>query len=644
VTAVIAPVAAAPIQVVRRRPQIWRRLRQPSVILGVLWIVILICMSLAPGLVSPQDPYAQDLNQGLEGPSSAHWLGTDQLGRDLFSRLIHGTGSVLLASVVAIAVALVIGVPLGLMAGYSRGRLDVVISRIADGLFSLPAIIVVLAAASLLGNNLTLAMAVFGVIISAGFIRLVRATTKGISSELFVDAGRVQGLSSTRIATRHILPNILTPVIVQSTLGLGLGVLAVAGLSFLGLGPPPPEPTWGGMVTDATRLLSTSPWQMVPPGLIIILTVLSLNFVGDALTDRPAVARHPRRRRSHSVPEPTARETETGVENPQSLLAVEGLTVTSVSPADETVDLVSDVTFEIRPGEAVALVGESGCGKTVTARAVLGMLASGATISAGHVLLDGDDVAYLSESKWTRIRGSQIAYIAQEPLVALDPCYSVQSLVTEALRRHNDLTRAQARRRGIDLLARVGLPDPESMMKRFAHQLSGGTAQRVAIALALSGSPKLLIADEPTTALDVTVQAEILDLLRTLQAETGMAVLLVTHDFGVVADFCSRAVVMYAGQVIEQAPVDELFRAPSHPYTELLLAATPHDADRDTELPTIEGVVPPPGHRPTGCHFAPRCPRAEDVCTHGPVTLRSPAPEHESRCVFALDEHDKERR
>ncbi|MCO4252135.1 dipeptide/oligopeptide/nickel ABC transporter permease/ATP-binding protein [Pseudarthrobacter raffinosi] len=643
-----APVTPEQASAPRRGSDLLRRLRQPTAVVALVWLALLVIASVAPSLLAPQDPLTQNLPMGLQSPSWEHWLGTDRLGRDMLSRVIFGTGAVMIATVTAVAVAVLIGLPLGLIAGYSSGAWDTVISRIADGLFSLPAIIIVLAAASLFGNDLTMAMSVFGVIISAGFIRLVRASTKAIRSELFIDAGRVQGLSSSRIALRHILPNILTPVVVQTTLGLGLGCLAVAGLTFLGLGPPPPAPTWGGMVTDATQVLVVAPWQMVPPGLVIILTVLSFNFLGDALTDRP-VKRIPRRRstpRRAGTPgnsrTPVVEPLAGSEPGPAPLLAVEGLTVTASGPSGD-VELLHEVSFAVRPGESVALVGESGCGKSVTSRAVLGMLSEGAQVSGGQVFLEGRDVARLSERQWTSIRGSQIAYIAQEPLVALDPCFSVQSLLIEALRRHNKLSRSQAREEAIKLLARVGIPHPESMLKRFPHQLSGGTAQRVAIALALTGSPRLLIADEPTTALDVTVQAEILDLLRGLQAETGMAVLLVTHDFGVVADFCSRAVVMYAGQVIEQAPVAELFAAPSHPYTKLLLAATPHDVDRDQELPTIPGVVPSPGQWPGGCHFASRCPRVVSACTTQTIELATPAPGHLSRCLFADEEHVTER-
>jgi len=655
VTVPVAPVITQGPKLERHRPML-RRLRRPAALLSLCWLGLLLVASVAPSLLTSQNPNGQNLSDSLQNPTGQHLLGTDKLGHDLLSQLIYGTRSVILATLVAGFVALAIGVPLGLIAGYVRGHTEAVISRFADGLMSLPTIIILLAVAGILGNNLTLVMAFLGVILSAGFIRLVRTSTHAIRAELFVDSARVQGVSTTRIVSRHILPNIISPVIVQLTFGLGIGILAVAGLSFLGLGPPPPATTWGSMVFAATQNLSVAPWQLVPSGVAIALTVLAFNFLGDAVTDRLPV---PRRRalahgqkgaiQSEEQPRPdhgATRETEIEVgevdaadpaESP-GLLEVRGLTVTFVTRTGESLLVVDNVSFRIAPGEAVALVGESGCGKTVTSRAILGMLPSGGEISRGQIVFDGRDVTSLSEPQWAKVRGSQIAYVAQEPLVALDPCFSVGKLLVEALRRHRNLSRTEARREATGLLGRVGIQQPESVFNRFAHQLSGGMAQRVAIALALTGSPRLLIADEPTSALDVTVQAELLDLLRSLQEETGMAVLLISHDFGVVADFCTSAVVMYAGQVVEEAPAVELFRAPAHPYTNLLLSATPHGACRDRELPAIEGVAPPPGQWPVGCHFAPRCPRAETACSSGPVPLTTPAEARRSRCLFSLTE------
>ena len=265
--------------------------------------------------------------------------------------------------------------------------------------------------------------------------------------------------------------------------------------------------------------------------------------------------------------------------------------------------------------------------------AVLGLLPGTGRITAGHIFFEGRDLAALTEKELHRLRGKEIGLISQEPMVALNPAFRVGWQLAHCLRVHKGLSRRAARNGALELLARVHLPDPEAVARRFPHELSGGMAQRVAIARALSGEPKLLIADEPTTALDVTVQAEILELLRGIARENGMAILLVTHDWGVVADICERAVVMYAGQVVERAQILPMFRSPLHPYTQALLSSDPHHAPEADVLATIPGSVPRPGAWPAGCHFHPRCAYATSECREHPIPLAYPSVERETRCI-----------
>jgi peptide/nickel transport system permease protein len=314
------------------------------------------------------------------------------------------------------------------------------------------------------------------------------------------------------------------------------------------------------------------------------------------------------------------------------LLEVEGLSV--AFPGRDSPQVVVDgVDLGLRAGETLALVGESGSGKTITALAIMGLLPPGGSILAGHVRYMGREMVGLGEPELARIRGTQIALISQEPTTALDPSFTVGSLIREPLRRHQSLDRATAGRRALELLELVGIPRAPKVARSYPHELSGGMAQRVAIAIALAGRPRLLIADEPTTALDVTVQAEILDLLRDLQAQTGVALLLVTHDWGVVADVATRVAVMYAGQIVEQAPAGPVFGKPLHPYSSALLKSTPRNARPGEALPTIPGSVPLPSEWPMGCRFQNRCPYATEACTAGPVPLMAPVPGRLSRCV-----------
>ncbi len=297
------------------------------------------------------------------------------------------------------------------------------------------------------------------------------------------------------------------------------------------------------------------------------------------------------------------------------LLEVENLVVEFVTDAG-LVRAVDGVSFSVNAGETVGLVGESGCGKTVTGLALLGLVPSppGRVVS-GHIRLQGQELLELDDRAMRRIRGSRISMIFQEPMTALNPVFRVGNQMIDVLRRHQNLTRRQARAAAIEMLAKVGIPAPERRINDYPHQLSGGMRQRVMIAMALSCSPQLLVADEPTTALDVTTQAQVLELMNGLQQEFGMAMILITHDLGVVAKSCSEAVVMYSGKVVEQAPVTELFERPRHPYTSGLLASIPRVRDEQLkQLPVIEGMVPDPLHLPAGCRFAERCDKANQQC------------------------------
>jgi oligopeptide/dipeptide ABC transporter ATP-binding protein len=285
---------------------------------------------------------------------------------------------------------------------------------------------------------------------------------------------------------------------------------------------------------------------------------------------------------------------------------------------------VNGVSFSIGAGETVALVGESGCGKTVTGLALLGLVPSPpGRVAGGSIRLAGQEIARFGEADWRSVRGKRIAMIFQEPMTALNPVFRVGSQLGEVLRRQQGMTRRQARSAAIELLGKVGIPAPERRLDDYPHQLSGGMRQRVMIAMALGCGPELLIADEPTTALDVTTQAQVLDQMRSLQSEFGMALLLITHDLGVVAETCNRAMVMYAGNIVETAPVGELFDRPRHPYTAGLLASVPRLREQPlAELPVIEGMVPDLIHPPEGCRFADRCPKVREYCRLAPPQLK----------------------
>nr|WP_242822517.1 ABC transporter ATP-binding protein [Thermaerobacter marianensis] len=315
------------------------------------------------------------------------------------------------------------------------------------------------------------------------------------------------------------------------------------------------------------------------------------------------------------------------------MLSVEDLWV-RFQTEDGPFDAVRGATFQVREGETVALVGESGCGKSVTALSIMRLLPEPqARIHRGRILFDGADLARAGEREMRRIRGNRIAMVFQEPMSSLNPVYTCGEQVAEAIRIHRRCSRQEARALALEAFRQVGIADPERRLDQFPHELSGGLRQRVMIAMAVACRPRLLIADEPTTALDVTIQAQILDLLRELQDRLGTSILFITHDLGVVAEMADRVVVMYAGEVVEEGPVRAIFRDPGHPYTAGLLRSIPRrDTPRKTPLPAIEGAVPHPSRRAPGCPFAPRCPEAMAVCRQEAPPWMAIEPGRGARC------------
>ena len=349
-----------------------------------------------------------------------------------------------------------------------------------------------------------------------------------------------------------------------------------------------------------------------------------------------------------SVPGLTgARVADLDVDPAEALLEVKNLRTTFYT-ADGSVDAVDNVSFNVRRGEAVALVGESGCGKSVTAMSIMRLVAVPGKITAGEIRFKGRDLASLSEKEMRNVRGNDIAMVFQEPMTSLNPVFKIGAQVAEAIRIHRKVGKKEAWKQAGDMLDLVSIPDPHKRLHDYPHQLSGGMRQRVMIAIALSCDPELLIADEPTTALDVTIQAQIMELLTSLQKKLGLAVLLITHDLGVVAEFCERVVVMYTGRVVEEAPVRDLFANPAHPYTRGLLRSLPsvtavNTPEARTRLATIEGMVPPLTNLPQGCKFNPRCPDVMDICLGNEPALMPVAAGQSARCYLHGDEADPER-
>jgi len=318
-----------------------------------------------------------------------------------------------------------------------------------------------------------------------------------------------------------------------------------------------------------------------------------------------------------------------------ALLAIEDLRVVFHGDRGRRTVAVDGVSLEVARGQTLGIVGESGSGKSVTSLAVMGLLPKDSAEVTGRVTFDGLSLLDLPDRPMRDLRVDRVAMIFQEPMTSLNPSYTIGEQIIEVLVRHRGLSERQAREKAIALLRRAGIPSPESRIDDYPHKLSGGMRQRAMIAIALACDPELLIADEPTTALDVTIQAQILDLMRDLKAETGAAIILITHDLGVVAEVCDEVAVMYAGQIVERAPVDVLFEEPQHPYTLGLMGSIPRLDHRAEQLATIEGALPDMTTPPIACRFAPRCPFVEERCTAAPPPVVTIGPGHWSRCIRA---------
>jgi peptide/nickel transport system permease protein len=629
-------------------------------LLSAAWLVVLLVASLTAPLWEPYAVTAQDPMHTLAGPSGRHLLGTDDLGRDLLTRIAAGSWISVGPALLSMAVAFCIGIPLALAAAEHGRWLERGFSRFAELLLALPSLVILLAFVGATGVHPWAIMTVLGVLLSAPVYRIFLGLAQSVRTRLYVDAARVNGVSSVQVNLRHVLPAMATTIAVQAAQLFAVSVLIEAGLAFMGYGPSVPAPSWGGLIATASQHVYDDPWLMVPTGVVLALTVIAANVLADSVRGdaMPAGAGRPAAEAgaagTAAAGSPSVGSPEAGTAagpagaglalaptpdagpagDPDALLEVRDLTVAVAGGPS----LVTGVSFALRPGAVLGLVGESGCGKTMTARALIGLLPDGVRVSGGSLRFAGRELACLPEKDLRAVRGREIALISQEPMVALDPVFSIGYQLVQPIRRFRGVSRAEARRIAAELLGQVGIVDARRIMRSYPHQLSGGMAQRVCIALALTGSPKLLIADEPTTALDVTVQAEILSLLRSLVRSRGLSVLIVSHDLGVIADLCDQVAVMYAGQVAESGTVAGVLGQPAHPYTAALLGANPHVAEgvpAPQRLASIPGTVPAPADWPAGCRFASRCPRATGACAQPvPVT-----PAHQAgtvRCIHPL--------
>ncbi|MGA8297044.1 MAG: dipeptide/oligopeptide/nickel ABC transporter permease/ATP-binding protein [Acidimicrobiales bacterium] len=548
-------------------------------------------------------------------PSAAHWFGTTVAYEDVYSRVIFGARTSIEVVVLALAFSIAIGVPLGLISGYFGGWLDRVLVLINDSIFAFPYLLLAIVIAFLLstsvgGGVLTAAIAITAVYVPQYF-RVVRNTVLSVREEPYVEAGRALGARPRTVIRRYVFANVIQSVPVVASLNAADAILTLAGLSFLGIGMDPSVAAeWG---YDISRGIADAQagywWTGLFPGLAVVLLVAGLTFVGEGLNDSlNPLLRRPRHTR-FAMPSLARPATIASEQRATPVLSVRDLRVwyaTGYGP----LHAVDGVSFEINERETLGLVGESGCGKTTLGRGLLGLLPDD-TIRDGTIGFEGRDLLKVSAAEMRELRGQKIGLVFQEPMTRLDPLMRISDHFAEVLRAHDpDITDAEIRRRSLEALGGVGIPP--TRFRNYPYEFSGGMRQRIMIALALVLQPRFVIADEPTTALDVLVEAQILSIIADLKRNFDTALLLITHNLGIVAESCDRVAVMYAGRIVEQGSVSEIFTNPEHPYTQELMASTISLSTR--ELHYIPGSPPHLVDPPPGCRFAPRCPHAMRVC------------------------------
>lgn len=552
---------------------------------GLVLTTLIVLLAVCAPIIAPYSPSAQDLTAGLLAPSPAHWFGTDQLGRDVLSRMLFAAQTDLRIAVFAAATPFVMGVLIGMISGYFGKATGWIASRAIDIVIAFPFYVMVIAIVFAIGAGERGIIVAFAIVGWVGYARVLSATTASLRESGWVRAARGGGLSHVRVMLRHALPNVLPQAIVLLMTEIVLIMVAIVTLGYLGLGVQPPTPDWGTMIADGQQFVTSSWWLSALPGLAVVVTGIALSLVGDGIGDAMRVssasgsagggASGVARSAASGAGRGAALASEPGDHGPSTPSkdsAVTGaISITNLTIATGTdTKLVTSISLAVAPGEAVGLVGESGSGKSLTLRAVLGMLPPGTRIAGGNARAVG-----------------RVGMVFQDPMTALDPLTRVGSQLVEIIRAQKPrVSRAVARQRADSLLRDVQLDTTSHIFRAYPHDLSGGQRQRIVIAIALAQQPDVLLCDEPTTSLDVTVQQQILHLLDSLRRERGLTLLFVSHDLAVVASVCSRIAVMKHGEFVESGDTKAITQHPQHPYTMSLLAAIP-------QLPVPAGAADP---------------------------------------------------
>lgn len=614
-------------------------------ILPSLFLAALIFIPFAAPLITADDPVKIAVRYRLAAPDLEHWLGRDEFGRDRLARVLYGGQVSLTVAFVATTIACIIGTFFGLVGAYFRGPSEFVTSRLSDIVLCFPPILLALLVVTLFGPGSVTLVAVLSVLYFPTFARITFSEALRVTSLDFVEASRALGTPSHRIVLGTVLPNIAGPLSVQYSLTAAAAITIESGLSFLGLGVVPPAPSWGQMIRGARQFMNQDPLGIMIPCAALVLTIYAINFFCDRLRD----TLDPKGASSSGMDEVSKPKSQADAPTIKDLDVVAVINNLRLETAHfGTPAVIEDVSLTLRANQCTALVGESGSGKSLSSLALMGLLPGairqvGGTLQLRRKSDEVVDLGFLDARTLEDIRGNDIAMIFQEPMTSLNPIHKISDQMIEAITAHRPMSKSDARAAAIALLKRVGMNDAERRIDSYPDQMSGGMRQRVMIGMALSCEPRLLIADEPTTALDVTIQAEIIELLQTLRQDqgNGLSLLFISHNLGVVADIADRVAVMYSGLIVEEGPAAQILRDPHHPYTRALIESMPSSHEelnsaRGDRLPAISGTPPLPSARPSGCTFRDRCPIAVPACADiRPALYPSADGERAVRCLRA---------
>ena len=618
--------------------------------ISLVVLILIVMIAVFANILAPHNPL--EIFTARQAPDAQFLFGTDDKGRDVLSRMMYGARYSLIIGLGATAFALVCGSIIGAVAAVARKWVSEVIMRILDVIMSFPGIALAATFVLVFGNSVPSLIFAIGFLYIPQIARIVRANVVSEYNQDYVRAVVVSGARAPWILVKHVIRNCIAPVMVFTIVLVADAIVFEASLSFISAGIPEPTPTWGNILSDARGgVLAGRWWQALFPGLAIMITVLCLNILSEGITDAMAAAPkapvkaddaavRANREADKLVADPTlayAAQAEMLEQRLSELQAIEKTRTdrfearTDVPPILEVKDLcikfprhgdvnvVDHVSFVVRPRQTMGLVGESGCGKSITSLTIMGLLDPKATVT-GEVLYDGQNLLAMSQRQMNALRGREIAMIYQDALSSLNPSMLIKSQMKQ-------LTKRGGTRSAEELLELVGL-DPKRTLGSYPHELSGGQRQRVLIAMALTRDPKLIIADEPTTALDVTVQKQVIDLLNKLQKELGFAMVFVSHDLALVAEVANSITVMYAGQVVEQGPVTDILCHPVHEYTRGLLGSVLSIEAGGARLHQVPGSVPSPKDFPEGDRFTPRSSHPDKVSQLRPVLKRVEGTDH----------------